>query len=116
MRSSALIRSHWRFTSAAVRASASRYGEHLRRRGNEQQARELAEQIRAGKRVIPRHGKPADPDDFRGVYRLRLRMEGDPTSFEDVAAGEAPDVIVGERAEVYRHRCPTADEAGAHRC
>jgi hypothetical protein len=27
---------------------------------------------RAGRLVITRHNKPADPDDFRGVYRLRL--------------------------------------------
>jgi hypothetical protein len=27
---------------------------------------------RAGRLVITRHGKPADPDSFRGVYRLRL--------------------------------------------
>ncbi|HEX7761563.1 MAG TPA: DUF3253 domain-containing protein [Caulobacteraceae bacterium] len=27
---------------------------------------------RAGKLVITRHGKPADPDSFKGVYRLRL--------------------------------------------
>jgi hypothetical protein len=27
---------------------------------------------RAGRLVITRHGKPADPDDFKGVYRLRL--------------------------------------------
>lgn len=27
---------------------------------------------RQGRLVITRHGKPADPDDFRGVYRLRL--------------------------------------------
>lgn len=27
---------------------------------------------RAGKVVITRHGKPADPDSFKGVYRLRL--------------------------------------------
>ena len=27
---------------------------------------------RAGTVVIRRHGKPADPDSFRGVYRLRL--------------------------------------------
>ena len=26
---------------------------------------------RAGRIVILRHGKPADPDDFKGVYRLR---------------------------------------------
>jgi hypothetical protein len=26
---------------------------------------------RAGRLVILRHGKPADPDDFKGVYRLR---------------------------------------------
>lgn len=27
---------------------------------------------RQNKLVITRHNKPADPDDFRGVYRLRL--------------------------------------------
>lgn len=27
---------------------------------------------RQGKLVITRHGKPADPDSFKGVYRLRL--------------------------------------------
>jgi hypothetical protein len=27
---------------------------------------------RMGKLVITRHGKPADPDSFKGVYRLRL--------------------------------------------
>jgi hypothetical protein len=27
---------------------------------------------RQGKLVITRHGKPADPDSFKGVYRLKL--------------------------------------------
>lgn len=27
---------------------------------------------REGRLVITRHGKPADPDAFKGVYRLRL--------------------------------------------
>lgn len=27
---------------------------------------------RQGKLVITRHGKPADPDAFKGVYRLKL--------------------------------------------
>ncbi|MDG2530125.1 DUF3253 domain-containing protein [Caulobacter endophyticus] len=49
---------------------------------------ELAKQ---GKIVILRHNKPADPDKFRGVYRLRLPMEGDPTSFPDVADDGADD-------------------------
>lgn len=26
---------------------------------------------RQGKLVITRHGKPADPEDFKGVYRLK---------------------------------------------
>ena len=38
-------------------------------------ARGLARQ---GRLVILRHNKPADPDDFKGVYRLRLPMAGDP--------------------------------------
>ncbi|OHB28892.1 MAG: hypothetical protein A2790_20865 [Phenylobacterium sp. RIFCSPHIGHO2_01_FULL_69_31] len=32
---------------------------------------------RQGKIVILRHNKPADPDTFRGVWRMRLPMEGD---------------------------------------
>jgi hypothetical protein len=28
--------------------------------------------------VILRHNKLADPGEFRGVYRLRLPMDGDP--------------------------------------
>jgi hypothetical protein len=27
---------------------------------------------RAGRLVVTRHGKPADPNAFKGVYRLRL--------------------------------------------
>jgi hypothetical protein len=27
---------------------------------------------REGRLVITRHGKPADPDDFKGVWRMRL--------------------------------------------
>ncbi len=37
-------------------------------------ARGLARQ---GKIVVLRHGKPADPEAFKGVYRLRLPMAGD---------------------------------------
>jgi hypothetical protein len=37
-------------------------------------ARGLARQK---KLVILRHNKPADPDDFKGVYRLRLPLEGE---------------------------------------
>jgi hypothetical protein len=53
-------------------------------------ARGLARQ---GKLVILRHNKPADPGDFKGVYRLRLPMTGDPV-FEIPVAGlevAAPD-------------------------
>ena len=46
------------------------------------------ELARAGTIVILRHNKPVNPEKFRGVYRLRLRLEGDPTSFEDVAGDE----------------------------
>ena len=34
---------------------------------------------RAGRLVILRHNKPADPGDFKGVYRIRLPMAGDPS-------------------------------------
>jgi hypothetical protein len=32
---------------------------------------------RQGKVVITRHGKPADPDTFKGVWRLRAPAEGE---------------------------------------
>jgi len=28
--------------------------------------------VREGRLVITRHGKPADPDDFKGVWRMKL--------------------------------------------
>jgi hypothetical protein len=34
---------------------------------------------RRGRLVITRHGKPADPDSFKGVYRLRLPEDREPT-------------------------------------
>ena len=37
-------------------------------------ARGLARQ---GKIVITRHGKPADPETFKGVYRLRMPVAGE---------------------------------------
>ena len=37
-------------------------------------ARGLARQ---GKLVVTRHGKPADPETFKGVYRLRLPTEAE---------------------------------------
>lgn len=30
-----------------------------------------------GRLVITRHNKPANPNAFKGVYRLRLPMDGD---------------------------------------
>jgi len=47
------------------------------------------ELAREGKVVILRHNKPVNPEKFRGVYRIRTRLEGDPTSFE-----EAPDAEI----------------------
>ncbi|MFN3513324.1 MAG: DUF3253 domain-containing protein [Phenylobacterium sp.] len=32
---------------------------------------------RQGRIVITRHGKPADPNSFKGVYRLRLPLPGE---------------------------------------
>ncbi|HYG27762.1 MAG TPA: DUF3253 domain-containing protein [Caulobacteraceae bacterium] len=32
---------------------------------------------RAGRIVITRHGKPADPDTFKGVWRMRLPAKGE---------------------------------------
>jgi len=33
---------------------------------------------RRGQIIVTRHGKPADPENFKGVYRLRLPLPGDP--------------------------------------
>jgi hypothetical protein len=35
---------------------------------------------RAGRLEITRHGKAADPDAFKGVYRLRLPADGEPSA------------------------------------
>lgn len=42
---------------------------------------------RQGKITILRHNKPADPGDFRGVYRLRAPLPGDAPQVSD-ASGE----------------------------
>lgn len=49
---------------------------------------------RKGLVVITRHGKPADPETFKGVYRLRL-----PTEAERAAVVEAPAVEPIELAD-----------------
>ena len=51
---------------------------------------------RQGKLQILRHGKPADPDTFKGVYRLRLPVEASAEASSDAgqdaaAAPEAPE-------------------------
>jgi Protein of unknown function (DUF3253) len=51
-------------------------------------ARGLARQ---GKLVILRHNKPADPGDFKGVYRLRLPMLGDPAAPDPASEPEEGD-------------------------
>ena len=56
-------------------------------------ARGLARQDRL---VILRHNKPADPGDFKGVYRLRLPMAGDP-KFQ-VPEDEAAEADGGDAA------------------
>ncbi len=49
------------------------------------------ELAKAGTIVILRHNKPVDPEKFRGVYRLRTRLPGDPTSFETAAPDDDAD-------------------------
>ncbi len=45
---------------------------------------------RAGQVVILRHNKPADPDTFKGVYRIRLPLLSDPPRPHLLEAG-APE-------------------------
>lgn len=54
------------------------------------------ELARAGTIVILRHNKPVDPEKFRGVYRLRTRLPGDPTTFETVVEDDGADEEGGE--------------------
>jgi hypothetical protein len=44
---------------------------------------------RQGRLVILRHNKPADPEDFKGVYRLRLPLPEDDLKADGEADGEA---------------------------
>jgi hypothetical protein len=50
---------------------------------------------RQGRLVITRHGKPADPDTFKGVYRLKLPEEGSADAGDDLA--DAPEGAPGEQ-------------------
>ena len=43
---------------------------------------------REGRLVITRHGKPADPNQFKGVYRLRLPLPTDGGLTAPEPAGE----------------------------
>ena len=49
------------------------------------------ELARAGTVVILRHNKPVDPEKFRGVYRIRTRLPGDPTTFETAVEDDGAD-------------------------
>jgi hypothetical protein len=54
------------------------------------------ELAKAGTVVILRHNKPVDPEKFRGVYRIRTRLPGDPTTFETVVEDDGADQEGGE--------------------
>ncbi|MBP7650249.1 MAG: DUF3253 domain-containing protein, partial [Phenylobacterium sp.] len=58
-------------------------------------ARGLARQ---GRITVLRHNKPADPDTFKGVYRLRLPTE-DERAAALARAAEAPVVETPEEGE-----------------
>jgi hypothetical protein len=60
-------------TEAAKYFARQREEDDLAWRGHLTQVRARAVALaRVGRLVIYRKGKPADPDDFRGVYRLGL--------------------------------------------
>ncbi len=46
---------------------------------------------RQGKIVVTRHGKPADPEKFKGVYRLRLPTEDERAAAIEAAASTGED-------------------------
>ena len=53
---------------------------------------------RQGRITVLRHNKPADPDTFKGVYRLRLPTE-DERAAALARAAEAPVVETPEEGE-----------------
>jgi Protein of unknown function (DUF3253) len=60
-------------TDAAKAFARAREEDELAWRGHLSQVRARAVALaRAGRLVITRKGKPVDPDDFRGVYRIGL--------------------------------------------
>lgn len=60
-------------TDAAKTFARNREEDDLAWRGHLAQVRSRAVGLaRSGRLVIYRKGKPADPDDFRGVYRIGL--------------------------------------------
>jgi hypothetical protein len=50
---------------------------------------------RQGRLVILRHNKPADPDTFRGVWRMRLPTEAEAAEFAAKAADAATQSALG---------------------
>jgi hypothetical protein len=65
---------------AGVEAGKSVTPEQVARTVDLERWRKVLPQVRStavglardGRLIITRHGKPADPDSFKGVYRLRL--------------------------------------------
>ena len=51
---------------------------------------------RLQKLVILRHNKPANPNAFKGVYRLRLPMEGDPIMVEASPVDDLSDSVLAD--------------------
>ena len=63
-------------TDAAKAFAEARGEDALAWRGHLQEVRRAAVKLaQAGRLVIYRKGKPVDPDDFRGVYRLGAPRE-----------------------------------------
>lgn len=46
-----------------------------------------------GKVILVRKGKPVDPDRIRGLYRIRLRAEGEPLPVYEAAKLDDDDLL-----------------------
>ena len=55
---------------------------------------EASRLAREGKVILLRKGKPVDPDRVRGLYRIRLRVEGDPMPVYETAS--APEDMLDD--------------------
>ena len=57
---------------------------------------EAARLAKDGKVILVRKGKPVDPDRIRGLYRIRLRAEGEPMPVYEAPVLDDDDLLIDD--------------------